>query len=377
MRFTASGGSLLFVFAARGLAGLAGSVYDERDMTSDGSVFEDLAHPPAQLPEDAEAAAQQMAAAREAVLRELRQVIVGQDEAVEHLLVALFADGHCLFIGVPGLGKTLLVRTFAACLQLKFSRVQFTPDLMPSDITGTDILYQDPVTGHREFRFARGPIFTNVLLADEINRAPPKTQSALLQAMQEKEVTAGGKTYPLELPFFVLATQNPIEQEGTYPLPEAQLDRFMFAIRMDYPSEDEEVRIAALTTAGPLPEPQPVLSGPEVLRLQQVVQQVAVGETVLRYAARLVRMTRPQDPTAPDFVKRWVAWGAGPRGTQMLIAAGKARALLYGRVAVSSEDIAALALPTLRHRVIPSFAAEAEGVSADEIVRRVIEECRP
>ncbi len=341
-------------------------------MTSDGSTFEHLTDVPADPSADAEAAAERMAAAREAVLRELRRVIVGQDEAVEHLLVALFADGHCLFIGVPGLGKTLLVRTFAACLQLKFARVQFTPDLMPSDITGTDILYQDPVTGQREFRFARGPIFTNVLLADEINRAPPKTQSALLQAMQEKEVTAGGKTYPLELPFFVLATQNPIEQEGTYPLPEAQLDRFMFAIRMDYPSEEEEIQIAALTTAGPLPEPRPVLSGPEVLRLQRVVQQVAVGETVLRYAARLVRMTRPQDDSAPDFVKRWVAWGAGPRATQTLVAAGKARALLHGRLAVSRQDVSALALPTLRHRVIPSFAAEAEGVSAEEIVMRIL-----
>jgi MoxR-like ATPase len=322
----------------------------------------------------AEEAAAQLAESREKILGELRRVIVGQDDAVEQLLVALFADGHCLFIGVPGLGKTLLVRTFAQCLRLKFARVQFTPDLMPSDITGTDILYQDPVTGVREFRFAAGPVFTNVLLADEINRAPPKTQSALLQAMQERQVTVGGRTYPLDLPFFVLATQNPIEQEGTYPLPEAQLDRFMFAVTMDYPSESEEIEIAALTTAGRLPDPTPVMGASEVLRLQRIVREVAVGETVLKYAARLVRMTRPKEPGVPGFVKQWVDWGAGPRATQTLVLAGKARALLHGRLAVSREDVRALALPSMRHRVIPSFAAEAEGITSDEIIKRVMEE---
>ncbi|MCD6351749.1 MAG: MoxR family ATPase, partial [Armatimonadetes bacterium] len=259
-------------------------------------------------------------------------------------------------------------------LKLKFARVQFTPDLMPSDITGTDLLYQDPVTGAREFRFAPGPVFTNVLLADEVNRAPPKTQSALLQAMQERQVTAGGRTYSLELPFFVLATQNPIEQEGTYPLPEAQLDRFMFAVVMDYPSHAEEVQIAALTTGEPLPELEPVMEGEEVLRLQKLVREVAVGETVLDYAARLVRLTRPSEPDAPDFIKEGVEWGAGPRATQTLILAGKARALLHGRLAVSREDVRALALPSLRHRIVPSFAAEAEGITADDLVRRVLEE---
>jgi MoxR-like ATPase len=318
-------------------------------------------------------AADELAAARARILQQLHRVIVGQEEVLDHLLTALFADGHCLFIGVPGLGKTLLIRTFARCLDLHFARVQFTPDLMPSDITGTEILYHDPVTEQREFRFIRGPAFTNVLLSDEINRAPPKTQSALLQAMQEKQVTAGNRTYQLELPFFVLATQNPIEQEGTYPLPEAQLDRFMFAVVMDYPTAEEESRIALLTTAGPLDEPEPLMSGPDVLRLQQLVRQVAVGGTVLDFATRLVRMTRPHDASAPDYIRKWVQWGAGPRATQALIGAGKARALLHGRLAISRDDVRALALSVLRHRVIPSFAAEAEGVSADQIVRKLLE----
>ncbi len=342
---------------------------DEPESVDSGSagVYESLGH-------SAQQTAEQLAEARERILGELRRVIVGQDEAIEQLLVALFADGHCLFIGVPGLGKTLLVRTFAQCLRLRFSRVQFTPDLMPSDITGTDILFQDPATGAREFRFAPGPIFANVLLSDEVNRAPPKTQSALLQAMQERQVTAGGHTYPLELPFFVLATQNPIEQEGTYPLPEAQLDRFMFAVVMDYPSEREEMEIVTLTTGETLPEPTPVMSGAEILQLQRTVREVAVGETVLRYAAQLVRRSRPKDPSAPAFVREWVEWGAGPRATQTLILAGKARALLHGRLAVSREDVRALALPSLRHRVIPNFAAEAEGITADDIIARLLEE---
>jgi MoxR-like ATPase len=325
-------------------------------------------------PELTEGAAEGLARARDLIVEQIRRVIVGQAEPIEQLLAALFADGHCLFIGVPGLGKTLLVRTFARCLDLHFSRVQFTPDLMPSDITGTDILYHDPITGHREFRFSQGPVFTNVLLSDEINRAPPKTQSALLQAMQEKQVTAGGRTHPLALPFFVLATQNPIEQEGTYPLPEAQLDRFLFAVVMGYPTADEEARIAAVTTTGPMPEPTPVMGGPDVLRLQQVARQVAVGETVLGYATRLVRRTRPEEPSAPDYVKRWVGWGAGPRATQGLVIAGKARALLNGRLAVSRDDVRSLAMPVLRHRVITSFAAEAEGIGAEDIIRRLLED---
>ncbi len=321
----------------------------------------------------AETAAEQMAAARERIISQLRRTIVGHEAAIEQLLIALFAEGHCLFIGVPGLGKTLLVKSFASSLDLKFSRVQFTPDLMPSDITGTEVLYHDPATGQREFRFVPGPIFTNVLLADEINRAPPKTQSALLQAMQERQVTAGGKTYPLELPFMVLATQNPIEQEGTYPLPEAQLDRFMFAVLMDYPSAEEEKQIALLTTSGEMPTIEPVMGAGDILRLQKVVRDVAVGERVLEYVVRLVRMTRPGEEGAPDFVKKWVAWGAGPRATQALILGGKVRALLHGRLAVSIEDVRALAPPVLRHRVIPSFAAEAEGIDADQIISMLLE----
>ncbi|MGC9318724.1 MAG: AAA family ATPase, partial [Armatimonadota bacterium] len=278
-----------------------------------------------------------LARARLAILEQVSKVIVGQEEVIEHLLIGLFAQGHCLFIGVPGLGKTLLVQTVARALALEFSRVQFTPDLMPSDITGTDILDTDPETGERCYRFVPGPIFTNLLLADEINRAPPKTQSALLQAMQEREVTAGGRTYPLADPFFVLATQNPIEQEGTYPLPEAQLDRFLLSVYVDYPRHDEEKQIVEETTSAYAPEVKAVLSAEEIVYLQRAVREVPVGDHVLDYAVRLGRSSRPEDPIAPEFVRRWVAWGAGPRASQTLVLTAKTRAMLHGRPVPSIE----------------------------------------
>ena len=316
---------------------------------------------------------EQLVQARLAILREVSKVIVGQEEVVEHLLMGLFADGHCLFIGVPGLGKTLLVRTIAEALELRFSRVQFTPDLMPADITGTDILAAEAGTGRREYRFIQGPIFANVLLADEINRAPPKTQSALLQAMQERQVTAGGRTYPLEPPFFVLATQNPIEQEGTYPLPEAQLDRFLLSVHVDYPSEEDEQRIVEETTSAYVPEVETVLTGTEIVALQGIIRSVPVGKHVLAYAVSLARASRPEEPQAPDFIRGWVSWGAGPRASQTLVLAAKTRALMYGRPVPSIEDVQAMALPALRHRVIPSFSAEADGISASDLVRRLLE----
>ncbi len=316
---------------------------------------------------------EQLVQARLAILREVSKVIVGQEEVVEHLLIGLFADGHCLFIGVPGLGKTLLVRTIAEALELHFSRVQFTPDLMPADITGTDILEAEAGTGRREYRFIQGPIFANVLLADEINRAPPKTQSALLQAMQERQVTAGGRTYPLEPPFFVLATQNPIEQEGTYPLPEAQLDRFLLSVHVDYPSEEDEQRIVEETTSAYVPEVETVLTGTEIVALQGIIRSVPVGKHVLAYAVSLARASRPEEPQAPDFIRGWVSWGAGPRASQTLVLAAKTRALMYGRPVPSIEDVQAMALPALRHRIIPSFSAEADGISASDLVRRLLE----
>ena len=320
-----------------------------------------------------ESAIEQLVRARLAILREVSKVIVGQEEVIENLLIGLFADGHCLFIGVPGLGKTLLVRTIADALDLKFSRVQFTPDLMPADITGTDIIEAEPGTGRREYRFVHGPIFGNVLLADEINRAPPKTQSALLQAMQERQVTAGGHTYSLEPPFFVLATQNPIEQEGTYPLPEAQLDRFLLSVHVGYPTEEQEQRVVEETTSAYAPELQAVLTGSQIVGLQQVIRSVPVGSHVLAYAVSLARASRPDEAEAPDFIGEWVSWGAGPRASQTLVIAAKARALMYGRPTPSIEDIQTMALPALRHRIIPSFSAEADGISAEEIVRRLLE----
>ena len=304
---------------------------------------------------------------------ELSKVIVGQEAVVEELLVTLFCRGHALLVGVPGLAKTLLISTLAKTLGLSFSRIQFTPDLMPSDITGTEVIEEDKTTGGRSMRFVRGPVFANVILADEINRTPPKTQAALLEAMQEHQVTAGGRQHRLPGPFFVLATQNPIEQEGTYPLPEAQLDRFMFNIHVGYPSEDEEFQIVRMTTQANKVELKHVLSGDEVIALQEIVRKVPVADHVIRYALQLTRLTRRAEGGCPDFVNEYVSWGAGPRASQYLILAGKARALLKGRYHVSTEDIRAVALPVLRHRVVTNFNAEAEGVHSDQVVRRLIE----
>jgi MoxR-like ATPase len=308
--------------------------------------------------------------AQQAILREVRKVIVGQDEVVEHLLTALFANGHCLLVGVPGLAKTLLIRTLARVLDLEFRRIQFTPDLMPSDITGTEVLEERD--GRRVFRFIKGPVFANIVLADEINRTPPKTQAALLQAMQEHEVTAGGETHRLELPFFVLATQNPIELEGTYPLPEAQLDRFMFQVQVGYPSQADEERIVAETTGAAEADPRPVLAGPEILALQHLVRRVPAAEHVVRYAVRLARATRPTEPEATEFVRNWLSWGAGPRASQYLILGAKTRAILQGRYAPGIDDVRALAPAVLRHRLVTNFNAEADGVRTDRIVSELL-----
>ena len=304
---------------------------------------------------------------------ELGKVIVGQEAVIEELLIALFCRGHALLVGVPGLAKTLLISTLARTLGLSFNRIQFTPDLMPSDITGTEVIEEDKSTGGRSMRFVKGPVFANVILADEINRTPPKTQAALLEAMQEHQVTAGGKQHRLPLPFFVLATQNPIEQEGTYPLPEAQLDRFMFNIHVGYPTEDEEFQIVRMTTQNLKVELKHVLSGDEVTGLQEIVRKVPVADHVIRYALQLTRLTRRAEGGCPDFVNDYVGWGAGPRASQYLILAGKARALLKGRYHVSTDDIRAVALPVLRHRVVTNFHAEAEGVHSDMVVKRLIE----
>jgi MoxR-like ATPase len=310
--------------------------------------------------------------ARGAITAELRKVIVGHDEVVDQLLIALFANGHCLLVGVPGLAKTLLVSTVARALDLEFSRIQFTPDLMPSDITGTEILEEDASTGRRSFKFIRGPIFANVLLADEINRTPPKTQAALLQAMQEYRVTAGGATHALSLPFFVLATQNPIEFEGTYPLPEAQLDRFMFHVSVAYPSDEEEQRIVATTTSAYEADVQRVLGRERILELQKLVRRIPVSEHVVRYAVHLARATRPGPESAP-FVRDWVSWGAGPRAAQYLVLGAKARAALLGRPTPSEDDVRAVIRPVLRHRIIPNFTAEADGVTSLDIVAKLLE----
>jgi MoxR-like ATPase len=318
-------------------------------------------------------AVEALARARSAIVEQIEKRVVGQREVVEHLLIALFSRGHCLFVGVPGLAKTLLISTLAEVLNLTFNRVQFTPDLMPSDITGTDILEEDKVTGRREFRFVRGPLFANIILADEVNRTPPKTQAALLQAMQEYRVTAGGETYPLDLPFLVFATQNPIEQEGTYPLPEAQLDRFMFLVDVGYPSAEEEFQIVKSTTSGATPRLTKVLSPEQILALQELVRRVPVPDHVVRYAVELVRQTRPREPGAPEVVRKHVNWGAGPRASQYLVVAAKARAVLQGRYAATVEDVRALALPVLRHRVLPNFAAESEGISSTRIVQQLLD----
>jgi MoxR-like ATPase len=303
---------------------------------------------------------------------EIGKVIIGQSEVIEQLLVALLSNGHCLLVGVPGLAKTLLISTVARVLDLKFSRIQFTPDLMPSDITGTDILEEDHTTGKRMFRFVKGPVFANIVLADEINRTPPKTQAALLQAMQEHEVTAGGETFRLEEPFFVLATQNPIEQEGTYPLPEAQLDRFMFNVYVDYPSETEENTIVKATTSAMVSDVRKVLDAARIKSLQQLVRRVPVSDHVVSYAVNLVRATRPNENSPLPYIKDWVSWGAGPRASQYLVLGAKCRAILDGRPTPSVEDIRTVARPVLRHRIVTSFNAEADGVGALDIVVRLL-----
>lgn len=310
--------------------------------------------------------------AREEILKEISKAFIGQERVVEEVLYALFAKGHVLLIGVPGLGKTLLVNSLSQLLDLKFRRIQFTPDLMPSDITGTEILEEDKVTRERHFRFIEGPLFTQILLADEINRTPPKTQAALLQAMQERKITSAGKTYPLEAPFFVLATQNPIEQEGTYPLPEAQLDRFMFNIRMEYPSHEEEVTMVKATTSGSEPHLQPVLSRERIIELQEIVRRVPVSDHVVRYAVAIAEATRPKQPKTPEFVNDFITWGAGPRASQYLILGGKARAVLKGRFYVACEDVRALAYAVLRHRIMLNFNAEAEGMSPDTLIEKIL-----
>jgi MoxR-like ATPase len=316
---------------------------------------------------------EQLGQARTLLLQEIHKVIIGQDQVIEELLLAMFSRGHCLMVGVPGLAKTLLISTIASVLKLKFSRIQFTPDLMPSDITGTDVIEENRTTGERSFRFIRGPIFGNVILADEINRTPPKTQAALLQAMQEYHVTAGGNTYPLDLPFFVLATQNPIEQEGTYPLPEAQLDRFMFMVNVNYPPRDDERTIVRVTTAELNYDLRFVLGGKDILGIQKIVRRVPVSEHVIDYAVNLVRCTRPNTPESPQFINEWLTWGAGPRAAQYLILGAKARAIFGGRLNVTCEDVRKIAHPVMRHRLFTNFNADAEGVTTEKIIDRLLQ----
>ena len=319
-------------------------------------------------------AVEKLGQARDAIVAELRKTIVGMDDVIDEMMIAIFARGHCLLVGVPGLAKTLLVSSLAQTMSLSFKRIQFTPDLMPSDITGTELLQEDPETHERRFKFQKGPVFTNLLLADEINRTPPKTQAALLEAMQEKRVSSGGEDYKLDAPFFVLATQNPIEQEGTYPLPEAQLDRFLFNIMVKYPSRSEELDIMRSVTTDDEPVTNEVVDAPTILEFQHVVRRIPVADHVFEYAAALVRATRPDETDAPEFVKKLMAWGAGPRASLNLILAGKARAALRGRSHVSVDDIKELCLPILRHRIIPSFAARSEGMTADDLIERLVAE---
>ena len=319
-------------------------------------------------------AVENLGEARDAIITELRKTIVGMDDVIDEMMIAIFSRGHSLLVGVPGLAKTLLVSSLAETMSLGFKRIQFTPDLMPSDITGTELLQEDPETHERRFKFQKGPVFTNLLLADEINRTPPKTQAALLEAMQEKRVSSGGEEYKLDEPFFVLATQNPIEQEGTYPLPEAQLDRFLFNIMVKYPSHSEELDIMRSVTTDDVPEVKKVVDAATIIEFQHVVRRIPVSEHVFEYAAALVRATRPNEKDAPDFVKKLMAWGAGPRASLNLIIAGKARAALRGRCHVSIEDIQALCLPILRRRVIPNFAARSEGETSDTLIAKLIEE---
>ena len=317
--------------------------------------------------------AQELLNAKKNVVGEIQKVIVGQNEVIEDLLIALFSKGHCLFVGVPGLAKTLLVSTLAKVLNLGFSRIQFTPDLMPSDITGTDILHEDAASGKRSFQFIKGPIFSNIILADEINRTPPKTQAALLQAMQEKQLTVGGNTYPLNPPFLVFAKQNPIEHEGTYPLPEAQLDRFMFIINVAYPSKEEEIKIALSTTSGQLPDLKSILNANQVLQFQDLVPRVPVSEHVARYAVELVQNTRPQvNGKGLNFVKEWVDWGAGPRASQYLILGAKAKALMDTRVATTIDDVKAGTRQVLEHRIILNFKAEAENIKVTDVIEKLL-----
>ncbi len=316
---------------------------------------------------------QEFAQHRRLMQEELQKIIVGQSSVIEQIFAAVFTRGHCLLVGVPGLAKTLMVSTLARILDIQFKRIQFTPDLMPSDITGTNVLEEDE-RGRRNFRFVEGPIFTNILLADEINRTPPKTQAALLQAMQEREVTVGQQTYTLPEPFFTIATQNPIEQEGTYPLPEAQLDRFMFNIKVDYPDPDEEERILATTTRAEKTEIRKVLSGKAILNLQKLVGSVAVSQYIVQYVARLVRATRPKDASAPEYVRELVDWGAGPRAGQFLIQGGKALAAMDGRFSVAIEDVQKIAIPVLRHRISTNFQAQAEGLSTEDLIERLLRE---
>ncbi len=338
----------------------------------------------AELPDDRqngslEDASEVLARLREAkgdILQQLRRRIVGQDEVIEQVLISLFAGGHCLITGVPGLAKTLLIKSLGEILDLSYKRIQFTPDLMPSDITGIDIIEEDRTSGRRDIKFVRGPIFANIILADEINRTPPKTQAALLEAMQEYQVTAGGELMPLERPFFVLATQNPIELEGTYPLPEAQLDRFMFNIVIDYLSADDELEVALSTTSQEQTPLDSILSGEDILTFQRLVKQVFVPEHVGRFAVDLVRQTRPGEPDAPDYVREWVNWGAGLRATQNLLLGAKVRAVFHDRYNVAIEDIRVLAQPVLRHRVLTNFYAESEKVTVEDVIERLLEDTR-
>lgn len=316
---------------------------------------------------------QQLGVIKQKLLTEIHKSIIGQDQVIELLLCALFARGHCLLVGVPGLAKTLLISTLAKVLKLNFNRIQFTPDLMPADITGTDIL-EDSGDGKRSFRFVHGPVFANIILADEINRTPPKTQSALLQAMQEYQVTAGGRTYTLEQPFFVLATQNPVEQEGTYPLPEAQLDRFMFMVNIGYPSKKEEREIVRRTTMELTDEPQPVLSAHDIMAVQKVIRKLPVSDHVVDYAVSLARATRPKESGSADFINDMLTWGAGPRAAQFLVLGAKAHALLSGRLNVSCDDVRWVAKPVLRHRLFTNFNADAEGFGPDRVVERLLDE---
>jgi len=319
---------------------------------------------------------QQLKEAHEKLLGEIGKVIIGQRQIINEMLICLLARGHCLLVGVPGLAKTLLISTVARALGWQFSRIQFTRDLMPSDITGTEIIEEDHSTGKKAFKFVKGPVFANIVLADEINRTPPKTQSALLQAMQEHQVSAGGETRQLDEPFFVLATQNPIEQEGTYPLPEAQLDRFMFNLWVDYPNEEEEEEIVRSTTSAYTTDVKAILTAKEIIELQDLVRRVPVSDFVTRYAVKLVRQTRPDQNDAPQFIKEWISWGAGPRASQYLVLGAKTRAIMDGRPTPDIDDIRAIAKPTLRHRIVTNFNAEAEGVSSHDIVSKLISETK-